>query len=363
MNPSVPVARRAPSLRASLGIGERLFASPADRRFITAVDDGLELVEQGLEQAMRSADTLADTTSRYLLSAGGKRIRPTLTLLIAQLGRGVTDEVVKAAVSIETTHLASLYHDDVMDEAPVRRGVPAAHVTYGNNVAILTGDLLFARASLITADLGPEGIRMQAETFQRLCMGQLHETTGPRPDDDPVEHYIQVLSDKTGSLIATAARAGVMFSGADRAYLDAVGTFGEKVGVAFQLVDDVIDLAPAKDKTGKIAGNDLRAGVDTLPLLQLRRLAQGTDGPVTEDATQLLARIERDVKDAPDDVVDSDAYQSAVAALHDHEATAATRALAVRWAEEAVAALAPLPDGTVKRALTRFAESVVERSR
>ena len=358
MNPSVPVARRAPSLRASLGIGERLFATPADRRFISAVDDGLELVEQGLEDAMRSTDTLADTTSRYLLSAGGKRIRPTLTLLIAQLGDGVTDAVVKAAVSIETTHLASLYHDDVMDEAPVRRGVPAAQITYGNNVAILTGDLLFARASLITADLGTEGIRMQAETFQRLCMGQLHETTGPQSHDDPLEHYIQVLSDKTGSLIATAARAGVMFSGADRAYLDAVGTFGEKVGVAFQLVDDVIDLAPATDKTGKIAGNDLRAGVDTLPLLQLRRRA--TTDP---DAAALVTRIERDVRDAPDDAVHSDAYQSAVAELRDHEATRATRALAASWADEAVTALAPLPDGTVKRALTRFAETVVDRSR
>ncbi|WIE63958.1 polyprenyl synthetase family protein [Curtobacterium sp. MCLR17_036] len=358
MNPSVPVARRAPSLRASLGIGERLFATPADRRFIAAVDDGLELVEQGLEDAMRSTDTLADTTSRYLLSAGGKRIRPTLTLLIAQLGDGVTDAVVKAAVSIETTHLASLYHDDVMDEAPVRRGVPAAQITYGNNVAILTGDLLFARASLITADLGTEGIRMQAETFQRLCMGQLHETTGPQPDDDPVQHYIRVLSDKTGSLIATAARAGVMFSGADRSYLDAVGTFGEKVGVAFQLVDDVIDLAPATDKTGKIAGNDLRAGVDTLPLLQLRRLA-ATDA----SAHDLVERIDRDVNGAPDDAVGSEPYQSAVAALREHEATAATRAVAVAWAHEAVDALAPLPDGTVKKALTRFAESVVDRSR
>ncbi len=358
MNPSVPVARRASSLRASLGIGERLFATPADRRFIAAVDDGLELVEQGLEEAMRSTDTLADTTSRYLLSAGGKRIRPTLTLLIAQLGDGVTDAVVKAAVSIETTHLASLYHDDVMDEAPVRRGVPAAQITYGNNVAILTGDLLFARASLITADLGTEGIRMQAETFQRLCMGQLHETTGPQPDDDPVEHYIQVLSDKTGSLIATAARAGVMFSGADRSWLEAVGTFGEKVGVAFQLVDDVIDLAPATDKTGKIAGNDLRAGVDTLPVLQLRRMA-ATD----PSAQHLVERIERDVNGAPDDVVDSAPYQSAVAALREHEATAATRAVAVAWAREAVDALAPLPDGTVKKALTRFADSVVDRSR
>ena len=358
MNPSVPLTRRSSSLSSSLGLGEKLFASPSDRRFVQSVDDGLELVEQGLLREIAFADEIADATTRYLLAAGGKRVRPTLTLLIAQLGDGVTDHVVKAAVSVEMTHLASLYHDDVMDEAPVRRGVPAAHVTYGNNIAILTGDLLFARASLITADLGPEGIRMQAETFQRLCMGQLHETTGPQPEDDPVEHYLQVLSDKTGSLIATAARAGVMFSGADRSLLEAVGTFGEKVGVAFQLVDDVIDLAPAKDKTGKIAGNDLRAGVDTLPLLQLRRRA--TTDP---DAAALVTRIERDVRDAPDDAVHSDAYQSAVAELRDHEATRATRALAASWADEAVTALAPLPDGTVKRALTRFAETVVDRSR
>jgi heptaprenyl diphosphate synthase len=358
VNPSVPVARRAPSLRASLGIGERLFASPAERKFISRIDDGLELVEQGLEDAMRSADTLADTTSRYLLAAGGKRIRPTLTLLIAQLGEGVTDEIVQSAISVEMTHLASLYHDDVMDEAPVRRGVPSAHVTYGNNVAILTGDLLFARASLITSALGEAGIRMQAETFQRLCMGQLHETTGPRAEDDPVEHYIQVLSDKTGSLIATAARAGVMFSGADRAYLEGVGTFGEKIGVAFQLVDDVIDLAPASDRTGKIAGNDLRAGVETLPLLQLRRLA-ATDG----DAADLVRRIERDVAGAPDDAVDGAPYQSAVAELRDHAATTATREVAATWRDEALAALDVLPDGLVKRALTRFAETVVDRNR
>ena len=358
MNPSVPVAKRAPSLRTSLGIGERLFATPAERRFIARVDEGLELVEQGLEDAMHSADTLADTTSRYLLAAGGKRIRPTLTLLLAQLGQGVTPAVVKSAVSIEMTHLASLYHDDVMDEAPVRRGVPAAHVTYGNNVAILTGDLLFARASLITSELGSEGIRMQAETFERLCLGQLHETTGPQPGEDPVAHYIDVLGDKTGSLIATAARAGVMFSGADRAYLPAVAEFGEKVGVAFQLVDDVIDLAPAGDRTGKIAGNDLRAGVETLPLLQLRRRAASDP-----DAAALVHRIATDVASADDDAVRTDRYQSAVAALREHEATAATRALAAQWAEDAVLALAPLPEGLVKRALVRFAESVVDRSR
>ncbi|PZE74276.1 MULTISPECIES: polyprenyl synthetase family protein [unclassified Curtobacterium] len=358
MNPSVPVARRAPSLRASLGVGERMFATPAERRFVGRIDDGLELVEQQLDEAMRSADTLADTTSRYLLSAGGKRIRPTLTLLIAQLGEGVTDAVVRAAVSVEMTHLASLYHDDVMDEAPVRRGVPSAHVTYGNNVAILTGDLLFARASLITAELGVEGIRMQAETFARLCLGQLHETTGPGPDDDPVAHYIQVLSDKTGSLIATAARAGIMFSGADRTYLPAVAEFGEKVGVAFQLVDDVIDLAPAGDRTGKITGNDLRAGVVTLPLLHLRRAA-ATDAA----AADLVRRIERDVTGAADDAVTSAPYLSAVTDLREHEATAATRAVAHRWADEAVAAIAPLPSGPVKRALTRFAESVVDRTR
>nr|WP_193571408.1 polyprenyl synthetase family protein [Diaminobutyricibacter tongyongensis] len=306
---------------------------------------------------MRFADNLADVTARYLLEAGGKRVRPMLTLLTAQLGKGNTPEVLTAAEAIEITHLASLYHDDVMDEAQMRRGVPSAQHVWGNSVAVLTGDLLFARASKMVASLGERAINLQADTFERLCLGQLHETIGPREGEDPVEHYLKVLADKTGSLIAAAAQMGVFFSGAPSEYEQPVVVFGEKVGVAFQLIDDVIDLSGATAETGKTPGTDLRAGVATLPLLRLRERAV-TDA----DAKDLLDRLERDVIGTADDGPITPAALAAIADLREHGVTQQTLAEAHRWAREAVEAIEPLPDGPVKKALTRFADTIVERS-
>ena len=351
---------RRKSLRSTLGLGERLFASADERRFVSTVEAGLEAVEAGLLQQLTFADALADVTARYLLEAGGKRVRPTLALLTAQLGDGNIDAVIAASQAIEITHLASLYHDDVMDEAEMRRGVPSAQTVWGNSVAILTGDLLFARASSLVAGLGEEAIRLQANTFERLCLGQLHETMGPQDDEDAIDHYLRVLADKTGSLIAAAARTGVVLSNAPKEYLQPVTLFGEKVGVAFQLVDDVIDLAPQPEHTGKVPGTDLRSGVSTLPLLHLRRLARADP-----DAADLLTRIERDANvahygeaDAADFAAE---FTAAIAELREHDVTAQTLTEAHGWAEQAVDDIAPLPDGSVKKALTRFAESIVER--
>jgi heptaprenyl diphosphate synthase len=353
---SGPVARRSKSLSSSLGFGEKLFSTASERRFATAIEDGLEKVEAGLLTDTRFSDSLADVTTRYLLEAGGKRVRPTLTLLTAQLGNGINDDVVMGARAIELIHLASLYHDDVMDDAHMRRGVPSAQSVWGNSVAILTGDLLFARASQLVSGLGEDAIRRQADTFERLCLGQLHETVGPAPEEDPIAHYVQVLADKTGSLIATAAEVGVMFSSAPVEFRAPVVEFGEKIGIAFQLVDDVIDLAPQAHETGKVAGTDLRAGVVTLPLLYLRDTAQSDP-----DAAALLARI--DIDGTPESTPSSDAdFAEAIATLRNHDVTRRTLVEAKRWSDEAVAALAPLPDGPVKKALSRFAESVVDRS-
>jgi len=357
VNPSVPLARRSNTLSSSLGLGEKLFASSDERRFVKALEDGLEIVEEGLIVEMSFADDIADVTSRYLLDAGGKRVRPVLTLLTAQLGDGNNDNVMTAAKAIEITHLASLYHDDVMDEAQMRRGVPSAQAVWGNSVAILTGDLLFARASKLVSRLGERAIQLQADTFERLCLGQLHETIGPRQDEDAIEHYLQVLADKTGSLIAAAAEVGVMFSNAPEEYRLPVVEFGEKIGVAFQLIDDIIDLRQEPDETGKLAGTDLRSGVSTLPLLYLRKQALTDD-----DAAALLTRIDRDVNAAFYAEGDDEELAAAIAELREHDVTRRTLVEAHRWAAEAVAALAPLPDGPVKKALTRFAETVVERS-
>lgn len=350
-----PSVRRRRSLGSTLGVGERLFSSADQRRFVAAVEAGLDAVEEGLARELVFADALADVTGRYLLDAGGKRMRPTLALITAHLGDGASDAVIMAAEAIEMTHLASLYHDDVMDEAEMRRGVPSAQSVWGNSVAILTGDLLFARASRLVAGLGEEAIRLQADTFERLCLGQLHETMGPRDDEDPIDHYLRVLADKTGSLIAAAARTGALLSGAPTEYFTPVTRYGERIGVAFQLVDDVIDLAPGEGETGKVPGTDLRSGVSTLPLLRLRRRA--ADDPA---ARELLIRIERHV-DAAQDGDDDAELTAAIAELREHDVTRETLAEAHRWAGEAVEAIAPLPDGHVKTALTRFAQSVVDR--
>ena len=338
-----------------LSLRQRLFASPETKQLADTIDAGLALIEEGLSTELHFADALADVSGRYLYGAGGKRVRPMLTLLTAQLGNGATPEVVTASQAIEITHLASLYHDDVMDEAPLRRGVPSAHEVWGNSVAILTGDLLFSRASTLMTRLGEKAMLLQAETFERLCLGQLHETVGPRPDEDPVSHYIQVLADKTGSLISAAARCGIVYSGAPREFEEPMVEFGEKIGVAFQLADDVLDLSPESAATGKQAGTDLRAGVPTLPTLLLEK--QGLTDPA---AAALLARI-RD--DADEESAEADAdLQLAIAELYAHPVTQATREEARRWAHESVAALEPLPAGPVKTALSAFAEHVVSRS-
>jgi heptaprenyl diphosphate synthase len=351
---SVPGVRRPASVSSQLGLTERIFSRGEDRALAAAVDAGLVQIEDGLRAQMQFADELADVTARYLLEAGGKRVRPMLTLLAAQLGRGTTPQVLQAAQAVEITHLASLYHDDVMDDSQMRRGVPSAQFVWGNSVAVLTGDLLFARASKLVSALGERAIQLQADTFERLCLGQLHETIGPREGEDPIAHYITVLEDKTGSLIAVAAQMGVVFSGADESFEQPVVTFG----VAFQIIDDVIDLsARGVEETGKTPGNDLRAGVATLPVLRLRERA-ATD----PSAAELLDRLERDVIGTADEGPVTPQATAAIAALREHEVTHQTLEEAHRWAREAVEALAPLPDGPVTKALVRFADTIVERS-
>jgi heptaprenyl diphosphate synthase len=324
-----------------------------DAALTEAVSGRLALVEERLRDAVAHADVLADATSRHLVNAGGKRLRPLLTLLAAQLGEGQRPEVIDAAVVVELTHLATLYHDDVMDSAPVRRGAPSAHEVWGNHVAILTGDLLFARASAIVAGLGPDAVRIQAATFERLCLGQLHETVGPEAGMDPVEHYLQVLSDKTGSLVATSARFGAMFAGCRPAIVSTLVRYGEKLGVAFQLADDVIDLTSDAAQTGKTPGTDLREKVPTMPALLLRRRAALVGSPA----------LDRELVDLLDsDLHGDDALAAAVTGLRGHPVVEETRERAVQWAREAVDALEPLPSGPVKDALISFADTLVDRT-
>lgn len=308
---------------------------------------GVEAVEVMLRESVKSDYPFVTESSRHLVDAGGKRFRPLLTLLAAQYGDPHAPDVVPAAVVCELTHLATLYHDDVMDEALLRRGAESANSRWGNTVAILTGDFLFARASDLLADLGPEAVRIQARTFERLCTGQIRETVGPQDGEDPVSHHLTVLADKTGSLIATSARFGAMMSGAPEAVVDTLTRFGERIGVAFQLSDDLIDIGSETAESGKTPGTDLREGVQTLPVLMALadpstdpRLRELLSGPISDDAD----------------------HAEALAALRAHPAMERAREELNRWAMEAQESLTALPNIPATEAMQALCMIVVSRS-
>ncbi|WP_103063862.1 polyprenyl synthetase family protein [Actinomyces qiguomingii] len=309
----------------------------------------LDAVESRLLEVVSNADETINPPTSHLAAAGGKRLRPMLTLLTAQLGDPglATGELVRdAGVAVELTHIATLYHDDVMDEAPLRRGAPSAQTVWGNSAAILTGDVLVARASQLVAALGPRAVLAHAKTFERLCMGQLHETL-PRPaGTDPVEHYLQVLADKTGSLIAVSARYGAMLTHAGAATEAIVETFGEKIGVAFQLADDCIDLTSDAATTGKTPGTDLREAVDTMPVLLLRQALAA--GELDAAGQSILATLSG--ADLSDDAV----LAEVVDQLRVHPVLARTRKMAMDWADQAVAALVGLEEAVMEGTRNRL---------
>ncbi|KHL13272.1 heptaprenyl diphosphate synthase [Mumia flava] len=307
----------------------------------------LDEVEKQLVAAVHDDDGFIDEAAGHLLAAGGKRFRPLLVLLAAEFGDAGASDIAPAAVVIELTHLATLYHDDVMDEAALRRGAASANARWDNSIAILTGDYLFAVASRVVADLGPDAVRIQAETFQRLVHGQIHETIGPREGQDRLRHYLDVVADKTGSLVATAARFGAMTSGAPTAVVEALTEFGERIGVAFQLADDVIDIASESADSGKTPGTDLREGVPTLATLLVQAEARPEDarllellaGPITDDAE----------------------HAEALTLLRANPALDRARALVRQEADEARALLDGLADVPARAALASLCDRVVDR--
>ncbi len=309
---------------------------------------GLDAVEKLLSESIVSTYPFVTQASEHLVHAGGKRFRPLLTLLAAQLGDPDAPGVVPAAVVVELTHVATLYHDDVMDEAQLRRGAPSANSRWGNSVAILTGDFLFARASDILADLGPDAVRIQARCFERLCTGQILETVGPQDGVNAVEHHIQVIADKTGSLIATSGRLGALMAGADAETVEIMTAFGEQIGIAFQLADDLVDITSESMQSGKTPGTDLREGVPTLAGL----IAMNSTDPSDAVLIELLSRP------LPDD----DEHRNALALIRAHSALDAARAEAQRWAELARTTIAPLPTSPTKEALEALADYVVTRT-
>jgi geranylgeranyl pyrophosphate synthase len=321
----------------------------ANTAFGTEVSDGLSRVEAALRDAARAEEALLAEASRHLIDAGGKRFRATLVLLAAQFGHPRNPRIVPAAVAIELTHLATLYHDDVMDEAAIRRGHPSANSRWNNMIAILTGDFLFARASRILADLGEDAIRIQADTFSQLVSGQIAETIGPAPGQDPLDHYLRVVRDKTASLIATAGRFGAMFSGAPADVVTRMAPACHALGVAFQLSDDILDVASESEQSGKTPGTDLREGVRTLPVLHALRSAGGADGRLHELLTAA-------------DLTDPLLHGEALALLRAHPAMEAARADLRHWAGAARDQIAGLPDVPARIAFEALCDFVMQRT-
>jgi heptaprenyl diphosphate synthase len=347
-----------------------------DSALAAEVFDDLARVEASLMATAHPGDELFTEASRHSIAAGGKRFRALLVLLAAQFGDPKDPRVIQAAVAIELTHLATLFHDDVMDEAEVRRGQPSVNSRWSNSVAILTGDFLFAQASRILADLGPEAVRLQAETFGRLVDGQLSETVGPRGGQDPLDHYMHVITEKTGSLIATSGQFGALFSGAPAEVATRIALACERLGVAWQLSDDVIDIASDSAQSGKTPGTDLRQGVRTLPVLYALRSTGQPEAAQSETAQSETAQSETAQSETAQsetdrrlhgllveaDLTDDALLAETLALLRAHPALAESRAQVLSWVQGARNEMMALPDVPARAAFLALCDFVEKRT-
>ena len=319
-----------------------------DAGFAATVRDGVAKIEQLMDTELRSADAIMTDSLTHLFKAGGKRFRPLFTVLSAQVGpKPDAAEVTTAGAVIELVHLATLYHDDVMDEAEVRRGAPTANVRWSNNVAILAGDYLFATASRLVSRLGPEAVRLIAETFAQLVTGQMRETRGVAEGADSIEHYLKVVYEKTACLISAAGEFGAMFSGADDDQIARLSRLGGLVGTAFQISDDIIDIDSDSHESGKLPGTDVREGVHTLPMVY----ALAEPGPEGARLRELLA--------GP--VEDDDAVTEALTLLRASPGMAKAKDFLAQYAAKARHELALLPDVAGRHALEALVDYTISR--
>lgn len=299
----------------------------------------------------KTEQPLLAASAQHLLAAGGKRFRAALTLLAAQFGDADAPAVVKAAAVAEFIHLASLHHDDVMDQTRVRRGVETVNALWGNRTAVRSGDFLLARSAQLTAELGPDVIRAQRSALGRLVQGQALELQGPLPGQDALTHYLKVVSDKTGSLIALAGRTGAMVAGARPDVVDAFDTLGETLGRVFQFADDLLDISGDPASSGKAPGTDLRHGVDTLPVLLLRALPADPHDPADSRLRVLLDDGLRDDRD----------HQEALELLRGHVAFQRAREYTAREAVKARQVVKELPRCPARTVLLDLCQNAATR--
>ncbi len=319
-----------------------------DQMRLPGLEAQVSLVESALRDAVRSDHAFLTEVAGHLISAGGKRVRPALVLGAAAAAGGQVDPaVVQGAVSVERVHLGSLYHDDVIDEAESRRGAESVNHRWGNLVAILAGDFLLARASEIAASLGTEVAGLLAHTIGRLCEGEVSQLTHAFDTARPETAYLSAIAGKTASLMATSARIGGIVGGADRPVVEALTTYGQAFGMAFQIWDDILDLVATEGQLGKPAGHDMVEGTYTLPVIR----ALG-DPEVGDELRALLgAPLDDPTRDKARDLIASTS------------AVAASVVEARRWADLAYDALVPLRERgpvDVVDALSSFGHRLME---
>jgi geranylgeranyl pyrophosphate synthase len=315
----------------------RVVTSGSPLLLLPTMEADLGRVETALRDAVRTPDDYLTELACHLIVAGGKRLRPVVTMAAALTTQTkVSDDVVQGAVSIELVHLGSLYHDDVIDEAETRRGVDTVNAKWGNLQAILAGDFLLSRASEIAASLGTEVAGLLAATIGQLCFGQIAELRRTYSPSRTEAEYLESIEGKTASLFSTAARVGGIVGGLERAQIDALTSYGDSLGMVFQIVDDVLDLTATEEQLGKPAGHDLVEGVYTLPVI--RTLAAG--GTAAEELRDLLGQ--------PLDPAECD---KALAIVRSSGTVADVVAVGGQYAERAQAACEHLTPGPVTDAL------------
>ncbi|MFT3851572.1 MAG: polyprenyl synthetase family protein [Ilumatobacteraceae bacterium] len=301
-----------------------------------AAGDGAR-IEAALHAAVRTTDPYLDELASHLIVAGGKRLRPVLTVVAAQVAGGPgSDDAVQGGIACELVQTGSLYHDDVIDESYSRRGVETVNAKWGNLQAILAGDFLLSRASEIAASLGAEVAGLLARTIGRLCEGEIEQLRHTYNSARPESSYLSSIGGKTAALFATAARIGGIVAGLERPQIEALTDFGNSYGMVFQIVDDILDVTSTEEVLGKPVGHDLVEGVYTLPVL--RTLQAGGVA-----AAELLALLGKPLEPAERD--------KALEIVRANRGVASARSTAMEWADQAAAHVAALPDTPATAAL------------
>jgi heptaprenyl diphosphate synthase len=306
----------------------------------------LDRVEDTLNKAVRAESDLLSASARYLLAAGGKRFRPMLVLVAGYFGDATDPRLIQGAAAIELTHVATLYHDDVMDEARSRHGVPAVNVRWDNNIAILSGDFLFARASEMSSDLGPDICRLLSQTIATLCDGQIRDVSSAHNVDKTEQDHLDIIRRKTGVLMATSCRIGGLLSDASEERIEILDAFGGSIGMAFQLSDDIMDITSSQLELGKEPGTDIREGVYTVPVLHALR-----HSPERDELRRILTT------GVPDGELLDRALEIVRTAGSIEHARAQVRDEVVR----AVGLARQLPDGPARHALVQLARFLAVR--